>query len=523
MGGKNGNPTPYFDPTDYPPRPITFTPFPNNPNDNNHVPGELPLSWYNMCEFMCGRVSACLGPEFQRFDNSTTSRSPAFDLQVVTRVLSVTNIERGKFYNVDVNPSKGTMVAQFDVPGDAWFFKANSRDGLMPYSILMEIGLQTSGIFTSWVKAPLTMDKDDILFRNLDATAELVKYVDLRGKTIINTSHVVGYSMLGNMGVHRFTFELSVDGDVFYKGETSFGWFVPEVFEKQVGLDNGKKVQPWHISQRLGGSTDIVKYDMTSDTDRRLLSSKAKGEQLLRRSKQVEFLDTITLLPMSGIHKKGYLHGQKIVDKNDWFFSCHFWCDPVMPGSLGVESMFECVEVFLIHAGHTSGFTRPQFDHGVGQTKWKYRGQLTPRSHLMQNEVHIKSVERQEDGSLLCIAEGYLFVDSLRVYETEQMRIVVREGERPKDRVPASPSLPVADAIPAGERKVRSRNHVAKRSVAAAQLSALTPEAKVNLLKEALLDVTAALRIGLDAEGGIREISSSNAQSDINVHPCSYA
>merc|ERR1711871_332901 len=428
LAGVNGNPTPFFSPTKYPPRAITFVPFPNNPNDTNHEPGVLPLSWYNMCEFMCGRVSACLGPEFQRFDNSTTSRSPAFDLQVVTRVLSVTNIERGKFYNVDVNPSKGTMVAQFDVPEDAWFFKANSRDGLMPYSILMEIGLQTSGILTSWVKAPLTMDKDDILFRNLDATAELVKYVDLRGKTITNTSHVVGYSMLGNMGVHRFTFELSVDGDVFYKGETSFGWFVPEVFEKQVGLDNGKKVQPWHISQRLGGSTDIVKYDMTSDTDRRLLSSKAKGEQLLRRSKQVEFLDTITLLPMSGIHKKGYLHGQKIVDKNDWFFSCHFWCDPVMPGSLGVESMYQLMETFCIHSGVGKSMKQRCFEHDLGKVSWKYRGQLTPKNKKMDAEVHIKSI-KSVNNQYIVIADGFLLVDNLRVYSTKNMRLVVKEAE----------------------------------------------------------------------------------------------
>ena len=82
---------------------------------------------------------------------------------------------------------------------------------------------------------------------------------------------------------------------MFYKGETSFGWFVPEVFEKQVGLDNGKKVQPWHISQRLALADGIVKYDMTSDTDRERLFAKAEGEKLLRRSKQVEFLDTITL------------------------------------------------------------------------------------------------------------------------------------------------------------------------------------------------------------------------------------
>ena len=102
---------------------------------------------------------------------------------MVTRVLSVSGIEKaapGKsFHGVDTNPSKGTMVAEFDVPGDAWFFQGSSSPDLMPYSILMEIGLQTSGILTSWVKAPLTMDRDNILFRNLDATAKLLRRVDL--------------------------------------------------------------------------------------------------------------------------------------------------------------------------------------------------------------------------------------------------------------------------------------------------------------------------------------------------------
>ena len=59
--------------------PIAFVPFPGNPNDNNHTPGELPLSWVNMCEFMCNRLSQCLGDEYTRFDVSTSSRSPAFD------------------------------------------------------------------------------------------------------------------------------------------------------------------------------------------------------------------------------------------------------------------------------------------------------------------------------------------------------------------------------------------------------------------------------------------------------------
>jgi hypothetical protein len=206
MASIQGNPTPSFSPSAYPPRAICFTPFPGNPLDNNHTPGEMPLNWFNMSEFMCGKVSNCLGPEFKRFDVSKTSRSPAFDLALVTRVVSVDGIKPRNVYHIDVDPGVGSMVGEFDCPPDAWFYKGSCNDAHMPYSILMEIGLQTSGVLTSVLKAPLTMDKDDILFRNLDAHSEmLLPNIDVRGKTIRNDTKCTGYSMMGKMGIHRLS------------------------------------------------------------------------------------------------------------------------------------------------------------------------------------------------------------------------------------------------------------------------------------------------------------------------------
>ena len=132
FAGKNGNPVPGFQPTEFPPRPIAFLPFPNNPADSNHTPGELPLNWYNLMEFTANRTSKCLGDEFSRFDDSETSKMPAFDLQLVTRVLSVEGMVRGDFHGVDCDPGKGTMVAEFDCPADAWFFKGGSSDDAGP-------------------------------------------------------------------------------------------------------------------------------------------------------------------------------------------------------------------------------------------------------------------------------------------------------------------------------------------------------------------------------------------------------
>ena len=76
-------------------------------------------------------------------------------------------------------------------------FEGSARPDFMPYSILMEIALQTCGVLTTWNKAPLTLARtcntDNILFRNLDATARLLRNVDLRGKTIRNESTATGY------------------------------------------------------------------------------------------------------------------------------------------------------------------------------------------------------------------------------------------------------------------------------------------------------------------------------------------
>ena len=174
--------------------------------------------------------------------------------------------------------------------------QGSSNDSHMPYSIVMEIGLQTSGILTSWVEAPLTMDRDNILFRNLDATAEMIMPdIDLRGKTIINTTHATGYSMLGTMGIHRFEFELSVEGEgVFYKGSTSFGWFVPEVFEKQTGLDGGKTKMPWHLDAAasrkhpngtVAPKSELRTYDLGSPSawGEIYAAQDLQGSHLLRR------------------------------------------------------------------------------------------------------------------------------------------------------------------------------------------------------------------------------------------------
>ena len=66
------------------------------------------------------------------------------------------------------------------------------------------------------------------------------------------------------------------------------------------------------------------------------------------RKNRAQLVDDMHLSKQLGKFSKGYAHGHKSVDKNDWFFSCHFWMDSVMPGSLGVEALFQLLESWIV-------------------------------------------------------------------------------------------------------------------------------------------------------------------------------
>ena len=100
-----------------------------------------------------------------------------------------------------------------------------------------------------------------------------------------------------------------------------------------------------------------------------------------------------------------------------------------MPGSLGVEAMHQTLELWCVHAGLGGGKRNATFSHELGKTAWKYRGQLTPQNERCDVEVHVASVER-DVGRVTVVADGFLYVDALRVYEVKGLRVRIHsEGK----------------------------------------------------------------------------------------------
>ena len=129
-----------------------------------------------------------------------------------------------------------------------------------------------------------------------------------------------------------------------------------------------------------------------------------------------------------------------------------------MPGSLGLEAMHQTLELWCVHAGLGGGKRDATFSHELGKTAIKYRGQLTPEAercdvevHVLTNpypypnpnphphpnpnpdpnphQVHVVSVEKAA-GTVTVVADGFLYVDALRVYQVNGLRLRIHsEGK----------------------------------------------------------------------------------------------
>ena len=116
-----------------------------------------------------------------------------------------------------------------------------------------------------------------------------------------------------------------------------------------------------------------------------------------------------------GRYGKGELIAELDIHPNLWFFACHFQDDPVMPGCLGLDAMWQLVGFFLAWNGH-KGKGRAL---GVGNVK--FTGQILPTAKIVTYHLHIKRVIARK--LVLGIADGEVSVDGRKIYTADVLRV----------------------------------------------------------------------------------------------------
>src|SRR5690242_16573392 len=126
--------------------------------------------------------------------------------------------------------------------------------------------------------------------------------------------------------------------------------------------------------------------------------------------------DRITMINADGgAHGKGYIEAEFDINPSLWFFDCHFLGDPVMPGCLGLDAMWQIVGYWLGWSGS------PGKGRAVGVGEVKFRGDIKPGIKRVRYEVSMRQVRR---GKLAVgIADGSVFADDTFVYLAKDMRV----------------------------------------------------------------------------------------------------
>ncbi len=126
--------------------------------------------------------------------------------------------------------------------------------------------------------------------------------------------------------------------------------------------------------------------------------------------------DRITLITdEGGAHGKGEIRAELDINPELWFFDCHFEGDPVMPGCLGLDAMWQLVGFFL---GWSGG---PGHGRALGAGEVKFSGQVLPRNKLVTYQLDLKRVIKRR--LYMGIADATMEVDGRQIYTANDLRV----------------------------------------------------------------------------------------------------
>jgi 3-hydroxyacyl-[acyl-carrier protein] dehydratase / trans-2-decenoyl-[acyl-carrier protein] isomerase len=127
-------------------------------------------------------------------------------------------------------------------------------------------------------------------------------------------------------------------------------------------------------------------------------------------------IDRITHISnLGGIYGKGEVIGELDINPDLWFFKCHFKDDPVMPGSLGLDALFQLTGFYLGYNGYIGK------GRALGCETLKFFGQVLPTNKLVTYIIDIKRVINLK--LTMILADGRMFVDGEQIYSCDSMRV----------------------------------------------------------------------------------------------------
>ena len=118
----------------------------------------------------------------------------------------------------------------------------------------------------------------------------------------------------------------------------------------------------------------------------------------------------------NGTFKKGFLKAELDIKKDLWFFDCHFKEDPVMPGCLGLDAMWQLVGFFLGWIGN------PGKGRALGVGTVKFTGEVLRDVKLVKYKIDMKKI-MSPGGTTVGLANGLVLADDKKIYSADNLKV----------------------------------------------------------------------------------------------------
>ncbi len=146
-----------------------------------------------------------------------------------------------------------------------------------------------------------------------------------------------------------------------------------------------------------------------------------KGNAQLPAPPMLMFNRITEISENGGEHNKGLIRAEFDITPDLWFFACHFIGDPVMPGCLGLDALWQLTGFFLGWLGE------PGKGRAISTGEVKFSGMVTPKTKLVEYGIDFKRVMRGR--LVLGIADGFVKADGEIIYKAADLRVALFKEE----------------------------------------------------------------------------------------------
>ena len=378
-----------------------------------------------MClEFARGSVARMLGPDFAEVDSFPTRvRLPDEPLMLVDRIVTVEGEPRSM--------TGGRVVTEHDILPGAWYLDG----GRIPTCIAVEAG--QADLFLSGYLGIDFITRGLAVYRLLDAVVTFHRALPGPGETISYDIRIERFFRQGETRLFRFLFEATVNGEpllsmrdgcagFFTAGELAAGKGIvrtPLQLRPEPGIlpPEWRELVPLERERYDAGGLDRLREGDLAGCFGDSFAGLPLARPLTIPGGRMRLVHrVIDLDPAGGRYGLGWIRAEADIRPDDWFITCHFVDDRVMPGTLMYECCLHTLRIFLLRLGWVAEASGAAWEPVPGvASRLRCRGQVLESTKVVTYEVTIRELGYRPEP--YAVVDALMYADGRPIVEITSM------------------------------------------------------------------------------------------------------